>query len=123
MWINPEIIDPKIHKAFVYLIENTTTGELYIGKKQTYQRRYNHTLKRYEITESDWQSYQSSSPIVKAWAPENIKKTIIHPCKTIGEATYKEAELLFKYDVLNPLSKYVNRNILGKFFKYYPENS
>jgi len=116
-WTNAHIIDPQKHKAFVYEITNLDTGEKYIGKKQTFTRRYDHRTKKYVYKESDWCTYQSSSTIVQDWT--NIKKTILHPCLTIQEATYIETSLLFKRDALSDDSPYVNRNIGGKYFRHF----
>jgi len=118
MWTNESIINPDIHKAFVYEIENLITGELYIGKKNTFTRRRNPKTNRYEYKESDWRTYQSSSNIVKAWT--KIEKRIIQPCKTPAEANYIEISLLFKLDALDDDSLYVNRNIAGRYYNYYP---
>lgn len=118
MWVNSSIINPQQHKAFVYKITNLDTNQLYIGYKQLYTRRYNNRLKRYITKESDWQTYQSSSPEVQSWI--NIRKEILYACSTPAEARYIETRLLFMVDALNPQSPYVNKNIAGKYFRYYP---
>lgn len=124
-WLNLELIDIDIHKAFVYRITNIDTQEKYIGKKNLFKyiRKYK-TLangtkskrKTKHISESNWREYNSSSDIVKEWT--NTKREILYACHHEGEATYKEIQLLWKYDVLNPNNDYVNRAI-GNFRRWY----
>lgn len=104
-------IDTKTYKAFVYRIDNTKTLESYIGYKQTFTKRMNPKTKTKETKESDYQTYQSSSTLVQSWNTDDITKTILRLCKTVGEAKYFELKYLFEFDVLNPNNKWVNKSI------------
>jgi len=102
---------PKGYEAFVYLIENLTNGKKYIGKKFFYTRRKppktkkNENTKRRRVTkESDWKDYWSSSDFLKAdvkeLGEENFSRKILVICKTQGDASRVETEMLFENKVL-----------------------
>ncbi|NOQ31142.1 MAG: hypothetical protein GQ570_08480 [Helicobacteraceae bacterium] len=85
-----------------------------LGKKELAERTDKRT-KTYKtiVKESNWRTYNGSTKNSKG---KTIKdKWIIEPYKTKRELTYREAELLFKYNVLFD-DKCLNENILGKFF-------
>lgn len=120
-WVNIEVIDLEVHKAFIYHILNNDTGEQYIGKKNLYSTTHKPPLKgrvnrRKTVKESNWLVYQSSSTVVKQWT--NVTKTILYPCTHVGEATYLEVQYLMANDVLNPDNNYVNKCI-GKYMRWY----
>ena len=80
--------------GFVYLITNTTTGRMYVGKKLAKFKRSRPPLKgrknkRRHTVESDWQDYYGSSDLliedVNKLGKEKFKREIIHLCKSKGE--------------------------------------
>lgn len=105
--------------GFIYLIQNSDTGEYYIGKKSLFATRtlppLKGTKRKRKVTkESDWINYQSSSKTVKEWISPN--KAILKYCYSKKEMTYEEIRaLMCNYALEDP--KCVNENISGKFFK------
>lgn len=96
---------PEEYIGFVYLITNTISGKMYIGKKlskfakTTYKvvKLKNGTKKRKKIkgkVESDWQDYYGSNDTLKAdvikLGPENFQREILYYCKTKAECSYIE---------------------------------
>ena len=95
--------------GFVYLITNTTTGRMYVGKKLAKFKRSRPPLKgrknkRRHTVESDWQDYYGSSDLltedVNKLGKEKFKREIIHLCKSKGECNYLEAKEQFARGVL-----------------------
>lgn len=106
---------PEEYIGFVYLITNTISGKMYIGKKlskfakTTYKvvKLKNGTKKRKKIrgkVESDWQEYYGSNDTLKAdvikLGPENFQREILYYCKTKAECSYVEAREQFSRRVL-----------------------
>lgn len=106
---------PEEYIGFVYLITNTISGKMYIGKKlskfakTTYKvvKLKNGTKKRKKIkgkVESDWQEYYGSNDTLKAdvikLGPENFQREILYYCKTKAECSYIEAREQFSRRVL-----------------------
>lgn len=106
---------PEEYIGFVYLITNTISGKMYIGKKlskfakTTYKvvKLKNGTKRRKKIKgkiESDWQDYYGSNDILKAdvikLGPENFQREILYYCKTKAECSYIEAREQFSRRVL-----------------------
>ena len=106
---------PEEYIGFVYLITNTISGKMYIGKKlskfakTTYKvvKLKNGTKKRKKIkgkVESDWQNYYGSNDTLKAdvikLGPENFQREILYYCKTKAECSYIEAREQFSRRVL-----------------------
>ncbi len=106
---------PEEYIGFVYLITNTISGKMYIGKKlskfakTTYKvvKLKNGTKKRKKIkgkVESDWQDYYGSNDNLKAdvikLGPENFQREILYYCKTKAECSYIEAREQFSRRVL-----------------------
>jgi len=106
---------PEEYIGFVYLITNTISGKMYIGKKlskfakTTYKvvKLKNGTKKRKKIkgkVESDWQDYYGSNDTLKAdvikLGPENFQREILYFCKTKAECSYIEAREQFSRRVL-----------------------
>ena len=96
---------PEEYIGFVYLITNTISGKMYIGKKlskfakTTYKvvKLKNGTKKRKKIkgkVESDWQEYYGSNDTLKAdvikLGPENFQREILYFCKSKAECSYIE---------------------------------
>lgn len=106
---------PEEYIGFVYLITNTISGKMYIGKKlskfakTTYKviKLKNGTKKRKKIkgkVESDWQEYYGSNDTLKAdvikLGPENFQREILYFCKSKAECSYIEAREQFSRRVL-----------------------
>lgn len=115
---------PEGYEAFVYLL-TFEDGTMYIGKKVFYSIRRVKVKGKMRRTvvkkESDWETYNSSSEVVKDKLKAGHKlvgRDIIHLCTTRGEATYLEIKEMFIRDVLCNL-KYLNLNIAARFFKCY----
>ena len=89
---NEEDIDG--HYGFVYLLENTTTGRKYIGKKFFTKAGSKQVKgKRKKIRKSsDWLEYHGSNKVVQEEVKLGIpfKRTILHLCKTRSECAYWE---------------------------------
>jgi len=130
---NPDITQ---YYGFVYRIDNLETNQSYIGKKVFFNHQ-NKKLGKKEIanlpvkrgrtptkksvtTESNWKTYYGSSDETKEWSkntpPDKLVRTILKLCYNSRELTYWETKLLFHYEVLENKEKWVNKNILGKFF-------
>lgn len=116
-YYNNEIVSelPEDCVGFVYIITNTVSGRMYIGKKlakfskTTYKtvKLKNGTKKRKKIrgkVESDWQDYYGSSDNLKAdieiLGVDKFKREILYYCKSKAEASYKEAKEQFQRKVL-----------------------
>jgi len=95
--------------GFVYLITNTKTGRMYVGKKLAKFKRSRPPLKgkknkRRHTVESDWQDYYGSSDLltedVDKLGKEKFTREILHLCKSKGECNYIEAKEQFARGVL-----------------------
>jgi len=107
--------------GFVYLITNTVSGRMYIGKKlakfskTTYRtvKLKNGTKKKKKIRgkiDSDWQTYYGSSDeLLKDIAQlgqENFRREILFYCKSKAETSYIEAREQFSRRVLESKDYY-----------------
>ena len=112
-----EIVEtlPEDCVGFVYLITNTISGRMYIGKKlakfskTTYKtvKLKNGTKKKKKIRgkiDSDWRTYYGSSPElskdVTQLGVENFRREILFYCKSKAECSYIEAREQFSRRVL-----------------------
>ena len=111
--------------GFVYIITNTISGRMYIGKKlakfskTTYKtvKLKNGTKKKKKIRskiDSDWQEYYGSSPNLTAdidtLGKENFKREILHYCNSKAHTSYLEAKEQFERKVLET-DEYYNGHI------------
>ena len=105
--------------GFVYLITNTTTGRMYVGKKLAKFKRSRPPLKgrknkRRHTVESDWQDYFGSSNAlledVEKHGKQNFKREILFYCKNRGECSYVEAREQFARKVLET-DRYYNGHL------------
>jgi hypothetical protein len=111
--------------GFVYLITNTVTGRMYIGKKlakfakTSYKvvKLKNGTKKKKKIRskiDSDWQDYYGSSDElgkdVVQLGQENFRREILFYCTSKAETSYIEAREQFTRRVLDS-DKYYNGQI------------
>lgn len=134
-WIYKEeaLLDiPEGVYGFIYEIECKSTGEKYIGKKafHSYHTSFERVLnektnrmnkvRRVTATESNWKDYFGSSAEIKALVKEkgteDFTRRILRFCNSKKALTYYELAEQCIHDVLNPENKYINQNILGKFF-------
>ena len=101
--------------GFVYIITNTVTGRMYIGKKlakfskTTYKtvKLKNGKKKKKRIRgkiDSDWKTYYGSSPNLTAdidtLGTDKFTREILHYCKTKSATSYIEAREQFDRKVL-----------------------
>jgi len=107
--------------GFVYLITNTISGRMYIGKKlakfskTTYRvvKQKNGAKKKKKIRskiDSDWRDYYGSSPEltkdVVELGQENFSRCILFYCKSKAECSYIEAREQFARRVLESKDYY-----------------
>lgn len=97
------------HVGFVYILENTTNGMKYVGKKLFKSTRKLPPLKgkkrrRTKVVETDWQTYYGSSEETMALVEEHggdiFKREILHLCHTKGELSYMELKEQMDREVL-----------------------
>jgi len=122
--------------GFIYKVTHIPSNMSYIGKKSLY-----HNIKR-KLTkkelaeqtgrgrksttqviqkESDWETYfGSAKPIlelVKSGKQEEFTREILQLVTTKKLLTYYECKYLFQHGVLEEPEKWLNNNILGKFYR------
>jgi hypothetical protein len=134
--IDDPTFDINEYYGYVYMTTNLENGRQYIGKK-IFKNTNNKKLGKKElaalptqrgrtpskkkvVTESNWKTYYGSADEVKEWtkhtSPEKLQRVVLRLCKSSKELTYYETKYLFEYDVLSDDKRWVNSNILGKFF-------
>jgi hypothetical protein len=100
---------PEDCEGFVYLITNTTSGKMYVGKKLAKFKKTRPPLKgrinkRRSKVESDWKEYWGSSDHLNADVTElgedKFTREILYICKTKGVMSYLEAREQFERRVL-----------------------
>ena len=109
--------------GFVYLITNLITGRKYIGKKlakfsktsvRTVKLKNGEKRKKKTRTkvDSDWLTYWSSSPEVRAdvaaLGEDKFRREILYFCDSKGTLSYVEAREQFKYRVLEEPDRWYN---------------
>jgi len=124
---------PEGAHGFVYLMIVIIDGQLkiYIGKKNFYSNRKkkfgkkalaaitDKRHKKYEmIKKLSYQNYYSSNETIKQAHKDgvDIERHILKICYSKAELTYEEVKAQFKFEVLED-ERYLNSNILGKFYK------
>lgn len=121
----PVEILPEDCIGFVYLITNTVTGRMYVGKKlakfarTTYKtvKLKNGKKKKKKIRgkiDSDWQTYYGSNielnKDVETLGTDKFTREILYYCKSKAECSYIEAKLQFEHKVLES-NNYYNSQI------------
>lgn len=92
--------------GFVYLIEDTTNGQKYIGRKYLTKAATKQVKgKRKKIRkESNWLEYWGSNALlldsIKQKGPESFSRTILHLCRTKAECAYWESYEIFTRNAL-----------------------
>jgi len=126
-YYNNELITelPETCVGFVYIITNTLSGRMYIGKKlakfskTTYRvvKLKNGTKKKKKIRgkiDSDWRDYYGSSDeLLKDIAQlgqENFRREVLYYCTSKAETSYIEAREQFTRKVLES-DQYYNGQI------------
>jgi hypothetical protein len=131
---------PETCVGFVYLITNTVSGRMYIGKKlakfskTSYKtvKLKNGTKKKKRIRskiDSDWREYYGSSPAltedVTQLGPESFKREILFYCTSKAECSYIEAREQFSRRVLESNDYYnghIQVRVHGLHIKKLQEN-
>ena len=129
--------------GFVYEVEHIPSGRRYLGKKVLYFERNKRLgiralaalkeerklkgiggrtpLKQKVVTESDWKTYYGSQKeilhLVKEGKTTDFRRKILRYVRDKKQLTYFECKYLFINEVLETSNKYINDNILGKFYR------
>jgi hypothetical protein len=134
---------PEDTYGFIYETTHKPTGKKYIGKKVLYFERNKKLgkkalqalkeerkakgiggrvpLKQKVITESDWKDYYGSHKdildLLKKGEPTDFVRKILCFVPNKKLLTYYECKYLFINEVLEQEDRYINDNILGKFYR------
>ena len=95
--------------GFVYVITNLTNNKQYVGKKNFWSKRKDRKTGKRKTRMSDWQKYYGSNDQLNEDIKngDQVKKDIIHLCKSKGFMSYLETkEILVRDCLLN--DKYYN---------------
>ena len=117
--------------GFIYQTTHIPTGKKYIGKKSLMYNRKKKLTKKELLEyagkkgrtpthirvqkESDWKTYYGSHSFIKESNKEDLERKILQLAYNKKELTYLECKWQFVLEVLET-NKYLNDNILGKFF-------
>jgi len=125
---------PQETYGFIYLTVHTPTGKQYLGKKSLYHNVKKKLTKK-ELAEqtgpgrkpttvtvkkeSDWKTYYGSEEFIKQRIKEGkhdeFTREILQLVYSKKLLTYYECKYQFMFNVLES-DKWLNTNILGKFF-------
>jgi len=105
-WVNAPKNTPNRY-GFVYEVTELNTGMKYVGikrfwRKKTLQPKKGMKNKRRSMVESNWRTYNTSSPLMQqklSENPSNYKKEIIMLCDSQEELKCKEAWIQLDYYV------------------------
>jgi hypothetical protein len=121
--------------GFIYITTHIPSGIAYVGKKAL-QHKVKKKLTKKELAEqsgpgrkstfrhifkeSDWKTYYGSETSIKASIKEGrqneFTREILQLVYDKKLLTYYECKYMFAFGVLEQPKKYLNSNILGKFF-------
>jgi len=113
-----EITDlPKGVFGFIYQTTHLPTGKKYIGKKSLiyWEGKGRPPVYKQVQKESDWKTYYGSHSFIKEANKEDLERKILQVAFNKKELTYLECKYQFILEVLET-PKYLNDNILGKFY-------
>lgn len=121
------LFDPTDWFGFIYLIENATTGQKYIGKKQFLFKKARQIKGRKKafFVESDWKTYGSSSePLladIELFGKDNFRFTILELCSGKAELSFLEEQYQYGCGVLfeqleDGSRAYYNKTIAHRHF-------
>lgn len=108
--------------GFIYIITQLSTGRRYIGRKLLTKASTKTTkgIKKKIRKDSDWISYWSSSPKIKAWIDESgtddFSKEILIFVSSKSELMYAEEYYLYKTNALLS-DMWLNDNIRAKIMR------
>jgi hypothetical protein len=123
--------------GFIYMTTHIPTGVSYIGKKSLFhnvkRKLTKKELAEMPITrgrkvttevvqkESDWKTYHGSAKpileLLKAGKQDEFKREILYFVNSKKLLTYYECKYLFINEVLEHPNKWMNDNLLGKFYR------
>ena len=141
MWLYKEKVIEKIEDmpqetfGFIYIVTHKPSGKSYIGKKVLYHN-VKKTLTKKELAEqtgpgrksatrvvvkeSDWKTYYGSTKpileLIKGGKQEEFTRQILQLVPNKKLLTYYECKHMFTHGVLENPDKWMNDNVLGKFF-------
>ena len=116
--------------GFIYQTTHTPTDKKYIGKKALiynlkkklgkkekalYEGKGRPQTFKRVLKESDWKTYFGSHSFIKDANKEDLTRQILQIAYNKKELTYLECKYQFIWEVLED-KKYLNDNILGKFY-------
>lgn len=134
--INDENFNINDYEGYIYMTTFLDVNMCYIGKKNFFHNtsvklgkkelanlpiaRGKKPTKKLVTKESDWKTYYGSAQevkdLLKVTPKDRIVRSVLRICKNKKELTYYECKYLFQYGVLESRDRYINDNILGKFF-------
>ncbi len=106
--------------GFIYIIEEISTGRIYIGQKQLWTKKTKMVnKKKKKITiESDWKNYYSSSGYIKEKVElegtSDFKRYVAVLCISAGQMNYVELKLQMDLKVLERPHLYINGFVGGR---------
>lgn len=106
--------------GMIYLIEEISTGRLYIGQKQLWTKKPRMVNKKKKMikAESDWKKYYSSSNYImekvekEGWS--DFKRSILVLCISDGQMNYVEMKLQMDLRMMEHSDLYINGYIGGR---------
>ena len=141
MWLyNKKVIEkiedmPQGTFGFIYIVKHKPTGKVYIGKKVLYHNVKKKLTKKeiaeqtgpgrksatkVVVKESDWKTYYGSAKpilaLIKDGKQEEFTREILQLVPNKKLLTYYECKYLFINEVLEHPDKWMNDNVLGKFY-------
>ena len=116
--------------GFIYQTTHIPTGKRYIGKKSLiynlkkklgkkekalWEGKGRPPVYKRVLKESDWKTYYGSHAFLKEANNDDLERKILQVAFNKKELTYLECKYQFILEVLED-KKYLNDNILGKFY-------
>lgn len=113
------MLDSKMH-GFIYVIEEISTGKMYIGQKQLWTKKARTVNKKTKkhIVESDWKIYYGSSAYiidkVQREGTSDFKRYVISFVSSTGMLNYLEMKYQMDVRVLENEHLFINGYIGGR---------